>query len=192
MLLNAGARGLESLFMSSQTSPDYRKQAAGLVLGSAFVLFFISAPFQFAAWEFRGFYEARGIELNGLCKLYLVGFGHRPDCYLIAAIFWLWWPFVVSLIYCNRTYRSSPEFAIRFLYWFVSCWLLAGVVLTFFSFLCVFPAMAILLSDLAESPPAMRWVMVVSWTLPVAVLAYAIWCGLQLQNQTSKAEPEKH
>jgi hypothetical protein len=165
-------------------SVNYRPHAIFLVVASAFVLLFVSAVFQGVVWELRAFYRYKGLGLSSLPRTFLDMFGHRPDCYLIAVILWLWWPMVAALAYCHCRHRE--DFATAFLYWFACCWLLAALVLAFMAVLCVYPVLMLMLADLEGSPDYMWVVSVVSWSLPVVVLLFAIVCGLRFRKDAEK------
>jgi hypothetical protein len=168
--------------MSMPKKTDFRAHAVLLVFGSAFVLFFISAVFQVAAWELRHFYQSGKYgRLSGLPYIFFDMFGHRPDLYLMAVIFWLWWPMVAMLLYCVNS--CSHNFARAFLYGFAYCWLLTAVVLSFMAFLCVYQMMVILLHDVDGTPQCMWLVSLVSWLLPVALLMFVIAYWLRFRNR---------
>ena len=170
--------------MSMPKKTDFRAHAVLLVFGSAFVLFFISAVFQVAAWELRHFYQSGKYgRLSGLSYIFFDMFGHRPDLYLMAVIFWLWWPMVAMLVYCVN--RFSDNFAQAFLYGFAYCWLLAAVVLSFIVHLAVYPMMVILLADGDGTPKYMWIVSLVSWLLPVVILMFAIayWLRFRIRRR---------
>lgn len=163
-------------------SASYRPHAVFLVVASGFVLLFLSAVFQVVVWELRGFYRYRGLGLSPLPRTFLDMFGHRPDCYLMAVVLWLWWPMVAASVYCHCRHSEAQAFATAFLYWFACCWLLAALVLTFMAVLCVYPLLMLMLADLEGSPDYMWVVSVVSWSLPVIVLIFIITCGLRFRN----------
>lgn len=172
--------------MAMQQTANYRPHAVFLVGASAGVLLFLSAVLQVAVWELRAYYRSNGPGLPEPARTFFGTFGHRPDGYLIAVVFWLWWPMVAALAYCHHRHREPQVFAVAFLYWFVCCWLLAAVVLAFMAMLCVYPLLGLLLADLEGSPHYMWAVSVVSWSLPVGVLLFAIACWLCFRGGSDK------
>jgi hypothetical protein len=173
-----------------QQSASYRPHAVFMVVASGFVLLFVSAVFQVAVWELRGFYRYNRFGLSGWPKTFLDLFGHRPDAYLMAVILWLWWPMVAALAYCHCRHREPQDFATAFLYWFACCWLLAALVLTFMAALCVYPVLVLMLADLEGSPDYMWVVTVVSWALPVVVLFFATACKMRFRKGAEKKVDE--
>ena len=172
--------------MSMQQPANYRPHAVFLVGASAGVLLFLAGLLQWAVWDLPSYYRSQGLGLPFATKALFDAFGHRPDAYLSAAVFWLWWPMVGSLAYCHFRHREPQAFAIAFLYWFACCWVLAAVVLAFLAMLCVLPVLGLLLADLEESPDYMWVVSAVSWSLPVAVLLFAVACWLRFRSATDQ------
>lgn len=147
---------------------------------------FLAAVFQVAVWELPSYYRARVGDLPAPTDTFFEMFGHRPDGYLIAVVFWLWWPMVVALAYCHHRHREPQAFAVAFLYWFACCWLLAAVVLAFMAMLFVYPLLGLLLAHLERSPDYMWVVPVVSWSLPVAALFFTVACWWRFRGGTDK------
>jgi hypothetical protein len=135
-----------------------------------------------AAWDLPSFYRSKGLGVPAPAKTFFDTFGHRPDAYLVAVVFWLWWPMVAALAYCHHRHRPPQAFAVAFFYWFACCWLLAAAVLAFMAMLCVYPVLTILLADLEGSPDYMWVVSAVSWLLPVAVLVFGVACWLRFRG----------
>jgi hypothetical protein len=173
--------------MAMQQPANYRPHAVFLVGTSAGVLLFVGAVLQVAVWELPAYYRSNGPGLPEPTKTFFKMFGHRPDAYLIAVVFWLWWPMVAALAYCHHRHREPQAFAIAFLYWFACYWLVAVLVLAFMALLCVYPILMLLLANLQGSPDYMWVVSVVSWSLPVAVLVFAVACWLRFRGGTGKA-----
>ena len=163
---------------------NYRPHAVFVVGASAAVLVFLSAILQVAVWDLRPYYRLNVAGLPAPTEIFLEMFGHRPDGYLIAVVFWLWWPMVVALAYCHHRHRQPQAFAIAFLYWFACCWLLAAAMLAFMAMLCVYPLLGLLLAHLERSPDYMKVVTVVSWSLPAAVLLFIAVCWWRFRRDT--------
>src|SRR5687767_9080229 len=117
--------------MSAPKPAGYQGQAICLVAASAFALLFIGVAMQVGVWELRGAYMAARLRPTTLAGFFLDTFGHRPDGYLIAAVFWLWWPMPAVLVWCAQCHRDPQAFATAFLFGFVCCWVGAATVLTF-------------------------------------------------------------
>lgn len=171
--------------MSIPRPVNYRTHAIFLVGASAGVLLFLSAVLPVAVWNLPSYYRSRG-ELSALTKTFFEMFGHRPDAYLIAVVFWLWWPMVVALAYRHHRPRAPQAFAVAFLYWFACCWLLAAAILAFMAMLCVYPILGLLLADLEQSPEYTWGVAAVSWVLPVAVLLFTVACRWRYRGGPGK------
>ena len=174
------------LTMSTPQPANYRPHAIVLVGASAGVLLFLSAILQVAVWDLPSYYRSRVGDLPAPTETFFEMFGHRPDGYLIAVVFWLWWPMVIALAYCHHRHREPQAFAVAFLYWFACCWLLAAVVLAFMAMLFVYPLLGLLLAHLERSPDYMWVVPVVSWSLPVAVLLFTVACWWRFRGGTDK------
>src|SRR5688500_3364443 len=160
--------------MTSASAIDYRPRAIFLVGLSALVLILLATALQVAAWEMAALYRSAPMSLHGLPALLIDSFGHRPDAYLIAVVFWFWWPKVAVLVYCHHRHPEAQAFAIAFLYAFATCWLVTAAALAFLASAYVYPILMLLLANLQPSPPHMWIVPVVSWCLPVAVLLFAV------------------
>jgi hypothetical protein len=169
--------------MSAQRPADFRSHAAFLVGTSVVVLLLISLTLQLAAWELRAYYRSQHVKLPVPADTFFDMFGHRPDSYLVAVVLWLWWPMVASLLYCHFRHRATHEFAIAFLYWFASCWMLAAGVIAFILVLCGWPILGNLLADLQESPDYMVVVSVISWALPNLTVIFGVACWLRFRRR---------
>src|SRR4051794_7804349 len=109
--------------MSTQQPANYRPHAAFLVGASAGVLLLLSGVLQLAVWDLPSYYRRHGPALPEPTKTFFDAFGHRPDAYLNAVVFWLWWPMAAAFVYCHHRHRAPQAFAPAFLYWFACCWM---------------------------------------------------------------------
>jgi hypothetical protein len=154
--------------------PDYRSHAAFLVGASALVLLLGGVVLQHLVVQLEDYYRTR-YKLPALAKLFFDAFGRRSDGNLTQVLFGLWWPMTAAFAYCHFRHKAPHDFAVAFLYWFLCCWMLVAVVLTFMGVACITPMIGIG-EDLHESPWYMQVGAVVSWLLPVAVLGFAVVC----------------
>lgn len=166
-----------------------REAALGLVLLSGVAIFCTSFPLQAAAWELRMLFYARfewtESDLPALTRWFVDVFGYRPDCYLMAVVWWFFWPIAGSFGYCHFKYSKPVEFSSAFRYAFMYCWLIFVCFVCVVLMICSMP-FAILLNELGHEPPAITAAIApISWSLPIGAAGVAF--GAWLRNRGSKS-----
>lgn len=165
-----------------------RADAVLLVLLSGIVVFLLSFVLQIVAWELPVLLFARfgwppDSDLPTLTALFVDAFGRRSYGYLTYVTWWFWWPMAGSFAYCHLRYTSPREFTLAFGFWFVLCWLLFIVYLSFVLLVCAMP-FVIMASDLRGPLPLMSLVVPISWCIPILTAGVVVW-ALRRRNNSN-------
>jgi hypothetical protein len=137
----------------------YRDRALGLVIVSAFLVSFIGFAVEQIVWHYDIWARQSQMELLGITRGFLHifgGYGHTSLWYVVAI---LWLPMPYAFARCYARSLDDAEFALRFLYAFIWCWLLVLLGLAVISI----PLLAPLIILLQDVIPRSRIGEVIPW-----------------------------